>query len=503
MGHFLVILFVSLAGIALTYAEQEPVAHDRLVRRCENETHPWYYGNDTVSLPPWATGWLSSLAESQPTEAATSSATNTSSAAFAFSPEQTSLESGSPWSNHTAVSGTGQSLSSPTISPPFANTTSADSNTTPSPTASETIDATSSDNTVSEGSNTAQSNITTPTTGAFNSSLPANATTTASGPIWSASGTNFTWNGTAPPWGTGGPRWSNTSFPPPIYTPPSDTRSPPEFETSVITVFTVDITPAPITPSPVTFQPQELTLTATLHETITEPWLAGTGAATPSTGWSNSSLISALSGSGTTSGSGPIPTDSTTPDSFSTPWIPSPGNSNTTGDNSTLTATSDATGPSAASGGTDGMPTNIPSSWFWPNATHPTPCPLSSDIWRDWNWTAPTGFSFTPSSFPSGGSSKTAPPSPTSSDTFNGTSPETFSNTATPSSGIWFGMTTFSNGSVATTFTTQFGTAPAAASDDVDPGHEGGGAFVSTSATAMKRHIVIPPRRQAAWAYAV
>ncbi|KIW64936.1 hypothetical protein PV04_07236 [Phialophora macrospora] len=586
MGSVLVTLFVSLAGLGLTFAEQHPGAHNRLVRRCDNETHPWFYGNETNPEPPpteipppFPCGSDSCRPEGGPNP----TAGNNSSPQFTFSPEQTSLGTAPSWSNTTAVQGTGQTPSPTVTSAPFANSTSTDTNAVASQITASTDNATiasaeSTGSVVSPQLNSASSNGMTASDAP--SVLPITVMTMRSTTtIWSIPGSNFTYNGTSPPWGTGRstdrPLWTNTSSPAPGYTSPSETDTSPEFENTVITV-TIDYTPGPITPSPVTPSPEEFTVTATVPErrnhtlpgsSNTGPALSSnTGAATvpispqsgsltmtivvesnttrvfspsetsPSfTGWSNSSLVSAVSNAiptdsstqqsvnNTTADSTPSSTASSASEPTTSSLSESASSSQTNAiafgtstrtDDSTSAATSNTaiTITSAASGNPGGIPAGVPTSLLWPNGTHPTPCSLTpSNLWQDWNWTIPTDASFTAPSSPVGPAdtfSVTSFPSLSPSGVISATASEPLNNTVTPSTGTWFAVTTLSNGSVATTFSTQFGTAPADSDGGPsDPGHGGNGASASAGTSTLlavtDHHIVIPPRRQARWASAV
>ncbi|KAJ4526019.1 hypothetical protein HRR83_001208 [Exophiala dermatitidis] len=49
-----IFVLASFASLVLSYAVQQPVAHARIVRRCDNETHPlfWPFDNETSTYPP-------------------------------------------------------------------------------------------------------------------------------------------------------------------------------------------------------------------------------------------------------------------------------------------------------------------------------------------------------------------------------------------------------------------------------------------------------------------
>ncbi|OAP63967.1 hypothetical protein AYL99_03194 [Fonsecaea erecta] len=250
---------------------------------------------------------------------------------------------------------------------------------------------------------------------------------------------------------------------------------------------------------------------------------------------SNSSIVSAVSNPAATSGSGSqgaslTASESSTINATTTSTGSSPSNSTVTGSFNATTA--------SAPGGNSGLPpASITSSPYWTNATSGTPCSLTpSYLWQDWNWTAPSaptsaGNSDTanstststgsparmsqPTAVSSSNATTNQPTPPSSTDTSptgdNSTitsagppvgilptpippaSGQQTNGTAIPTTGDWFALSTFGDGSVLTTFVTHFGPAFSTSSEF------GYNAAIS-SPSPVGHHIVVPPKKMAAWA---
>ncbi|OQU94079.1 hypothetical protein CLAIMM_00491 [Cladophialophora immunda] len=462
MTSVLVTLLISLAGFVLISAEQRPVVHNRLVRRCDNETQPWFYGNDTDAPSPWGVEH-SGTGQSQPTGYPSHGPCG----AWGYtSPVETAtwFEGDSTVITVTMEATPAPITPSPITPPPEEITLTA----TVTGRHNHTSSATSGQATTGLSGTGSESSSTWPTesaaitmtivignntTSIVSTSQPLVSTTSSSNSSIISAISNS----------------ASTDNSESQAMPPTDSVSP---TSSLVTSSAGNAT---WTPTSSVLPVPSSALNATASSTDMSP------SNSTATGLSNTTTTSAISGNSglppASITSSPYWTNATssapcslTPSYLWRDWNWTTPSASTYRDNSN---TANSTPTSTGSPGSTSQPTALAPS----NATSEASPASSTEA-------SPTGDNSTVASPGSPPDIPTAiPPSPD----------QQTNGTATPTTGDWFAMSTLGDGNVLTTFVTHFGPALSASDSSFDA------AAVSPSSRVGHR-VVIPPKRKAAWA---
>ncbi|EXJ77872.1 hypothetical protein A1O3_09031 [Capronia epimyces CBS 606.96] len=309
MYGYSIIIVASFARLVLSYAVQPPVAHDRIIRRCDNETHSlfWPYSNGSLTQSPYdpeihgsagsglltagpSTGYpipqpcggyggfpcfptgtngptaeataSSDISNASWTQSTANASANTPSQSFDVGPHMTwtafspLVQSAiSTISETVTASGTSLSGNDSTDSTGFSSATSTDHGSEVSSIQSNPTTSTESSSDVVLTSLTSNATATT----LYNHTRTIGSSQPFVSPCRNSLGSSCSFgNATYIPTGSGtggwGPRWTNaSSYPPQSDASPPGTAS--QDLSELVATITIDLTPSP----------EEITLTATVN----------------------------------------------------------------------------------------------------------------------------------------------------------------------------------------------------------------------------------------------